>query len=272
MKQLFTFGLILGVLFAQAQGTVVKLKTSPELGKYLTDKDGKTLYIFSNDANGKNNCTGGCVGAWPVFSGGAPTQANLDEGLSEADFGVITTDAGKQQITYKGWPLYYFSPKNVPEPANSITGDGAGDVWFVAKPDYTVMVVNNQLTGKDGKKYKSDYKEGEGKTTYLTDGNGRALYAFKNDKANKNNFSKEGEESKAWIVYESDQMVIPSKLDKSLFGTIDVFGKKQLTYNGWPLYYFGDDEGMMGSNKGVSVPKPGFWPIAAKDIPAAPAE
>jgi hypothetical protein len=57
-----------------------------------------------------------------------------------------------------------------------------------------------------------------------------------------------------------------------LFGTIDVFGKKQLTYNGWPLYYFGDDEGAVGANKGVSVPKPGIWPIAAKDIAAAPVE
>lgn len=273
MKKLLTLCLIMSVFFADAQNTVlVKLKSSPTLGNYLTDKDNKTLYFFSNDANGKNNCTGGCETAWPVFSGEAPTQAKLGEGLSERDFGVITTSNGKKQITYKGWPLYYFSPKGVPEPANATTGDGAGDVWYVAKPDYTVMIVNNQLTGNDGKKYTSDYTEGEGKTTYLTDGKGQALYAFKNDKANKNNFTKEGVASKAWIIYEADQIVLPSKLDKSLFGTIDVFGKKQLTYNGWPLYYFGSDEGVAGSNKGISVPKPGVWPIAAKDIVAAPAQ
>lgn len=263
---------MMSVFFVHAQNTSVKLKKSPTLGSYLTDKDGKTLYFFSNDADGKNNCTGGCVGAWPVFSGEAPTQANLDKGLAAADFGTITTADGKKQITYKGWPLYYFSPKNVAEPANTITGDGAGNVWYVAKPDYTVMLINNQLTGNDGKKYKADYTEGEAKTIYLTDAKGRALYAFKNDKANKNNFTKEGVESKAWIVYAADQIVVPSKLDKSLFSTIDVFGKKQLTYNGWPLYYFGQDEGVAGSNKGVSVPKPGVWPIAAKDIAAAPAQ
>ena len=273
MKQLLTICFILSVFFAKAQNVaVVKLKTSPTLGKYLADKDDKTLYFFSNDADGKNHCSGGCVGAWPIFSGEVPTQANLDKGLSADDFGVIANADGKKQITYKGWPLYYFSPKNVPEPANAITGDGAGGVWYVAKPDYTVMLVNNQLTGNDGKKYKADYTEGDGKVIYLTDANGRALYGFKNDKANKNNFTKEGVESKAWIIYEADEIVVPSKLDKSLFGTIDVFGKKQLTYNGWPLYYFGQDEGTMGSNKGVSVPKPGVWPIAAKDMTAAPAQ
>ena len=273
MKQFLTVCLIMSVFFVKAQNTsVVKLKMSPALGNYLTDKDDKTLYFFSNDANGKNNCTGGCEAAWPIFTGEAPTQAKLGQGLSAADFGVITTSGGKKQITYKGWPLYYFSPKNVPEPPNSTTGEGAGNVWYVAKPDYTIMLVNNQLTGNDGKKYKSDNTEGEAKTTYLTDGKGRALYTFKNDKSKKNNFSKEGAENKAWILYEANQIVVPSKLDKSLFSTIDVFGKKQLTYNGWPLYYFGQDEGVIGSNKGISVPQPGFWPIAAKDIPAAPAQ
>ena len=273
MKQLITLCLIFIVVVVNGQNAnVVKLQTSPTLGQYLTDNQGKALYVFSNDADGKNNCTGGCVTAWPIFSGEVPTQQQLGEGLSATDFGVITNSDGKKQITYKGWPLYHFSPKGVPEPANATTGDGAGNVWWVAKPDYTVLVVNNQLTGKDGKRYKGDYTEGEGKTSYLTDANGRALYTFTKDKANKNNFTKEGDENKAWPIVEADNIVVPSKLDKSLFGTIDVFGKRQLTYNGWPLYYFGDDEGSRVSNKGVSVPKAGVWPIAAKDIAPAPEE
>lgn len=32
---------------------------------------------------------------------------------------------------------------------------------------------------------------------------------------------------------------------------------------------FGQDEGTMGSNKGVSIPRAGVWPIAAKDIAPA---
>jgi hypothetical protein len=47
-------------------------------------------------------------------------------------------------------------------------------------------------------------------------------------------------------------------IDKTLFSTIDVFGKKQLTYKGWPIYYFGLDGAKRGATKGVSVPKTGY--------------
>ena len=63
---------------------------------------------------------------------------------------------------------------------------------------------------------------------------------------------------------------MPSILDKALFTSIDVFGKKQLTYKGWPMYYFGADNMQRGLNMGVSVPTPGVWPVMVKDAPEAP--
>ena len=44
---------------------LIKLANTTAFGDILTDKDGNTLYFFANDANGSNNCTGGCVTAWP---------------------------------------------------------------------------------------------------------------------------------------------------------------------------------------------------------------
>jgi len=49
---------------------------------------------------------------------------------------------------------------------------------------------------------------------------------------------------------------LPSILVKTDFDTINVFGKIQLVYKGWPLYYFGADGGVRGNTKGVSVPTP----------------
>jgi predicted lipoprotein with Yx(FWY)xxD motif len=63
--------------------------------------------------------------------------------------------------------------------------------------------------------------------------------------------------------------VVPSTLDKSLFSSIDVFGKKQLTYKGWPLYYFQQDAGIRGANKGISFPAPAVWPVPTKNMAAA---
>jgi hypothetical protein len=59
-------------------------------------------------------------------------------------------------------------------------------------------------------------------------------------------------------------------LDKTLFGSISVFGKKQLTYKKWPLYHFGQDANIRGNNKGVSFPAVGVWPVPVKDMPNAP--
>ncbi|MDQ3292081.1 MAG: hypothetical protein M3Q05_12415 [Bacteroidota bacterium] len=253
----------------------VKLQTSQTLGSYLVDKDGRTLYYFSNDANGQNNCPGGCEALWPYFNVENLTADMIGEGLEMADFGTVTAANGKKQLTYKTWPLYYYAPAvngtNTLEAPNQTTGEGVGGVWFVAKPDYTIMLVNAQLVGDDGKNYKSDYTEGEGKTIYFTDGKGITLYGFAPDKANKNTWTKPDFSNNAvWPIYETDKVVVPSTLDKTLFSTTDVFGKKQLTYKGWPLYYFGKDANVRGANKGVSVPRPGVWPVIQKDIAAAP--
>lgn len=254
----------------------VQLRSDAQLGTLLTDESNRTLYSFANDFNGENNCTGGCANVWPVFyAGDNLTQSLLASGLDLADFGTVTTGSGDKQTTYKGWPLYYYAPlvgsTNTPESAGEIKGEGVAGIWHVAKPDYTVFLLNTQLVGLDGKNYTSAYVEGTGKTLFFTDAKGATLYTFTKDSSNNNNFTKaDFSNNSVWPIYETDKVVVPSTLDKTLFGSIDVFGKKQLTYKGWPLYYFGADNKMRGSTKGVSVPVPGVWPVGVKDAPLAP--
>jgi predicted lipoprotein with Yx(FWY)xxD motif len=252
----------------------IKLATSTTLGSYLTDSEGNTLYYFTRDAAGTNTCTGGCASVWPIYYEANLTQDLLGEGLSLADFGTITTAGGAQQTTYKSWPLYYYAPSVngvfTRELPGETKGEAVGNVWFVAKPDYTIMLVNAQLVGADGKSYKGDYTEGTETVQYFTDAMGRTLYSFVVDKKNDNNFTTgDAAHDAAWPIYAETLTSVPSTLDKSLFGTIDVTGKKQLTYKGWPIYYFGADT-KRGDNKGVSVPNPGVWPVVVKDTEAAP--
>ena len=133
------------------------------------------------------------------------------------------------------------------------------------------MLTNAQLVGNDGKNYLGTYVEGIGKTVYFTDAKGITLYTFKSDSFNINKFTKaDFSNNGSWPIYDTTKIVVPSTLDHSLFGTINVHGKMQLTYKGWPLYYFGSDQKIMGNNKGVSVPVPGKWPVAVKDMTGAP--
>ena len=80
-----------------------------------------------------------------------------------------------------------------------------------------------------------------------------------------------------WPIYDTTIIVptvVPSSLDKTLFATTNVFGKTQLTYNGWPLYYFGGDGKVRGNTKGITVPssKPvgSVWPVMVQVVPQAP--
>jgi len=244
----------------------VQLSTNAQYGKILTDSAGNTLYFFTIDADGSSGCTGGCLTAWPIFH---TSSSKLGEGLDASDFATITRSDGKPQTTYKGWPLYYFQ-NDVTK--GDVKGEAVGDIWFVAKPDYTVMLANKQLHGHDGKDYTSDYQEGTEVTQYITDDRGRTLYSFSHDKFKKNAFTKADLSNNA--VWPIDTLraigAVPSILDRSKFDTVMLFGKVQLSYDGWPLYYFGQDNQTRGNNKGISFPAPGIWPIVNGTTTVAP--
>lgn len=196
----------------------VKLSDNSTLGKVLTDSEGLSLYFFANDATGASTCNGACAATWPPF---LLQDDELPEGLLAADFGEVTRADGSKQTTYKGWPLYYFTGDDA---AGEVNGEGSGGTWFVAKPDYTLMLakINSQLVFVGSK--------------------GKAVYTFDNDTQNTSNCS--GGCVDTWPPYfYGETIVVPSTLNSSNFGTITrADGTKQNTYAGKPLYLFSGDE------------------------------
>lgn len=124
-------GTVLGTLsgssFAQSDATVATSE-SAELGTFLTDAEGKTLYLFTKDVPGTSNCTGDCLANWPAFV--AEDPLTLPDGIP-GELTQITRDDGSQQVAYNGLPLYYFAADAAP---GETTGQGVGDVWFVVAP------------------------------------------------------------------------------------------------------------------------------------------
>ena len=246
----------------------VRLGNDATLGSILTDSDGFSLYFFSLDSKGDSNCTNGCLTNWPVFY---VDDLTLDSGLDATDFGTITRSDGEMQTTYKGWPLFLFANDAA---AGNTNGDGVGDVWYIAKPDYTVMMAQAQLVGRDSNgnetNLTSTYEPGNEQTFYMTDAEGNTLYRFVNDTNGVNNFTADDfSNNGVWPIFEEALQNVPSVLDEADFGSIDVFGRQQLTYKGWPLYYFGQDA-QRGDNFGVGFPVAGVWPIVNPDTEVAP--
>ncbi len=247
---------------------IVQIANDATFGKIMTDSTGKSLYFFSSDADGKNNCAGACATAWPYFYAGDVTKITLgDTSLHKEDFATISvTQDGKtfNQTTYKGWPLYYFAQD---AKAGDVKGDKVGNIWFVGKPDYTVMIGFKQLVGNDGKNYDSKYDPNgpAGPTRFITDDRGRTLYAFTPDKFKTNTYTKPDFSNNAtWPIFELTGIKnVPSVLAKSDFDIITGIAgtHTQVIYKNRPLYYFGPDQFTRGNTKGVSVPTPGVWPI-----------
>jgi predicted lipoprotein with Yx(FWY)xxD motif len=247
----------------------IRLSTNAQLGSVLTNKDGKTLYFFSLDHFGTtSSCSGQCTTNWPTFYSENPT---LDSGLLAADFATITRADGTKQTTYKGWPLYTFSGDNA---AGQTNGEAINNVWFVAKPDYSIMYVNAQIIGRNAAgvdtALNSNFDPGTGNTFYITDARGRTLYSFVNDRKNTNNWNTPtNANANVWPIASIAVGKIPSILNTADFGTITVGGVSQITYKGWPLYYFIQDL-KRGDNFGAGFPQPRVWPTLNANSPAAP--
>lgn len=95
------------------------------LGSHLVDNQGMTLYLFTKDSPGSSTCYGKCAAAWPaLLTNGAPQAGS---GVDSSKFGTTTRTDGTTQVTYNGWPVYYFAKDTKP---GDTTGEGVGGVWF----------------------------------------------------------------------------------------------------------------------------------------------
>ena len=210
---------------AQAQTPAsVDVSQNAEYGDILVDAGGMTLYLFTDDERDKSNCSGGCAGAWPpLLTVGDPTAG---DGVRADKLSTIARDDASTQVTYNGWPLYYFAQDENP-------GDTKGQygTWFVVSISGGPIASSATVDTSDSSEF----------GTILVEASGRTLYLFTNDESNKSNYS--GGCAVAWppLVTVSDPTA-GEGVTASKVGTITRDdGYTQVTYNGWPLYYFAGD-------------------------------
>ncbi|MEQ9438021.1 MAG: hypothetical protein RIG62_03195 [Cyclobacteriaceae bacterium] len=214
----------------------IQFINNDEFGYILTDQNNQSLYFFAGDVSGVSNCNGGCADVWPSLIGDI-SDFKIDSNY-KGDFGTTTREDGELQITYKGWPLYYFSPEadGVLEAPGETQGDGRGGVFHIAKPDYTVLLGRQAV------------EEGGEPVTYLVDDRGVSLYRNVGDDENVSNCA--GGCAGVWPPFKaSESWVFPSSLSQNDFDTVvreDDLGP-QLSYLGSPLYFFTPDEGIRGN-------------------------
>lgn len=137
-----------GVWFVAKSDYSVMIGTSNELGNYLTDDYGRTLYYFDKDTPQMSACEGTCLANWPAYS--ATGMSNVST-LPDSELGSITRSDGSKQATYKGYPLYYFVKDTE---HGDIKGQNVNQVWFVIDP-----AKFNGTTAPQVKTYQIDIKQ-----------------------------------------------------------------------------------------------------------------
>ena len=206
----------------------ITISEHPSLGTILADGGGRTLYLFTGDERSQSNCAGSCADAWPPLLGAR--DASAGEGVMVDALGSITRDDGSDQVTYNGWPLYYFAGD---ETRGDAEGQNSGGVWFVVsvyggpkQNNATVMTSEHPQLG-----------------TILTDASGRTLYLFTVDEREKSNCL--GGCALAWppLLTVGNPTSAGGIADERLSSLNRDDGSVQATYNGWPLYYYAPDRG-----------------------------
>jgi predicted lipoprotein with Yx(FWY)xxD motif len=151
------------------------------------------------------------------------------EGVNEDRLSSITREDGSSQVTYNGWPLYYFVADEKPGDAN---GQDSGGRWFVVTPDGGPVQTNAAV----------NVFENETLGAILVDASGRTLYLFTNDEPSVSNCS--GGCALAWPpLVTVDDPAAGDGVVGGLLGTVTrEDGSAQVTHNGRPVYYYAGDE------------------------------
>ena len=116
---------------AAAKGTSITVRGS-EFGPMLFDSRKQAIYIFENDRRGKTVCYGECARAWPpVYTRGKPTAG---KGAKQSLLGTVKRRDGREQVTYAGKPLYFYSHEK-PGEVRCHNVNLNGGLWWVVGPD-----------------------------------------------------------------------------------------------------------------------------------------
>jgi predicted lipoprotein with Yx(FWY)xxD motif len=118
---------------------MLTVATSDEYGEYLADATGMALYMFEADTQGQGGsaavttCSGDCAAAWPPLT--ATGDPSGGEGVAADMLGTIEREDGTMQVTYNGWPLYYFVKDQNPGDTTGHDIEGFGAEWYLLTPE-----------------------------------------------------------------------------------------------------------------------------------------
>jgi predicted lipoprotein with Yx(FWY)xxD motif len=116
-----------------AVGATVITTTTTNLGVFLTDSTGRSLYLFQLDTpgNSASTCYDACASAWPPLTLATGRSLLAVDGVQQSLLGTLKRSDGTTQGTYGGWPLYYYLGDTYPGQTNGQGVSQFGALWYL---------------------------------------------------------------------------------------------------------------------------------------------
>ena len=223
---------------------MVAIGKDAKLGEFLVDGKGMSLYLFTKDTPPTSSCYDKCATSWPpLLTTGNPSAG---AGVDASKLGTTKRTDGSMQVTYNNWPLYYFAKDKNP---GDVTGQDVGQVWFlvtaageqVGSPAQPTAAPTTAPAAAAAGPANVMVSKTDALGSFLVDGKGMTLYLYTKDTPNTSVCYDKC--AAAWPpLLTTGAPVLGDGVDDSKIGTTArKDGSMQVTYNGWPLYYFAKD-------------------------------
>ncbi|GAA3056045.1 hypothetical protein GCM10010464_21040 [Pseudonocardia yunnanensis] len=105
---------------------------NPQIGTYVTDSAGMTLYRSAADSTNppQSTCNGNCAATFPPLVVGSSAKI-YTAGVNASSVGYVQRSDGTYQVTINGSPMYYYWQDQQP---GQINGQGVANNWSTVSP------------------------------------------------------------------------------------------------------------------------------------------
>jgi predicted lipoprotein with Yx(FWY)xxD motif len=105
---------------------------NPQIGTYVTDSAGMTLYRSAADSTNppQSTCDGNCAATFPPLVVGSAAKI-YTAGVNASSVGYVQRSDGTYQVTVNGSPVYYYWQDQQP---GQINGQGVSNNWSTVSP------------------------------------------------------------------------------------------------------------------------------------------
>ena len=118
---------------SNAAGPALQKITVKAYAGILANSKHHALYLLSNEAGAKIHCKSSCLNYWPpLLVKKSITNLSIGSGVA-GHIGFVKRSATMKQVTFNGYPIYFFSGDGGP---NQVNGQGIvadGGTWYLVR-------------------------------------------------------------------------------------------------------------------------------------------